>query len=139
MLAACGPGEAPADAATAMPAPVYPEVIDADGTTIPAPVLARGDSVFHGRGVGAICSACHGRQGTGTPLVRALSDNTWAHSDGSLGGIREVTRSGVENALTPMPPMGGAMLSPADLEAVAAYVYWISRRDGQVLRQADAD
>jgi mono/diheme cytochrome c family protein len=139
LIAACGPsGDAVSNRAADAPRPNYPEFIDANGVRLPGALLARGDSVFHGRGVGSICSACHGREGIGSPMVRPLADNVWGYTDGSLAGIREITRTGVEDAPTPMPPMGGASLSPADLEAVSAYVYWISRREGHDLRRADA-
>jgi mono/diheme cytochrome c family protein len=133
LLAGCMPGDGGDPGPPPLPGPpvvVYPAAVDADGVRLPGSLLARGDSVFHGRGVGPVCSACHGREGVGTPMVSSLIDNHWSYTDGSLEGIREVTRTGIEDAPSPMPPMGGATLSEADLDAVAAYVYWISRREG---------
>jgi mono/diheme cytochrome c family protein len=73
---------------------------------------------------------CHGADAKGTPLGPDLTDDRWLWSDGSLGGIEGTIAKGVP---TPkqhtgvMPPMGGASLTPAQLHAVAAYVYALSR------------
>lgn len=139
ILAACAPGDGapPARPAEAPPPPSYPDFIDADGEQLAGSVIARGDSVFHGRAAGAICAACHAPGGTGTAMVRPLTDNRWAYNDGSVSGIQSITAAGVADAPTPMPPMGGAILSQQDLAAVAAYVFWISRRGGQPVQQTE--
>jgi mono/diheme cytochrome c family protein len=140
LIVACGRGDdaSPARTPSGPPTPDYPGYIDAGDVAITRDMLARGDSVFHGRGVASICVGCHAREGAGSDVVRPLSDNAWAYTDGSFAGIREVTHAGLPDAAVPMPPMGGATLSPEDLDAVTAYVYWISRRDGREPRRIEA-
>jgi mono/diheme cytochrome c family protein len=139
LASACAPGDGTAGGrgAEGPPAPEYPAAIHADGVELTRAMIARGDSIFHGRAAGAICSSCHAPGGAGTVLVQPLTDNTWHYSDGSYPSIREVTATGVPDATTPMAPMGGAILSQQDLVAVAAYVFWISRGGGQPALQAE--
>jgi mono/diheme cytochrome c family protein len=85
-----------------------------------------GKKVFEGKG---LCYACHGRDATGTPLAPDLTDSQWLNIDGSLTAIVALVRTGVPQPLrhpAPMPPMGGARLSNAEIEAVAAYVKGLS-------------
>lgn len=93
-------------------------------------MIALGDSVFHGKVAGAICFACHGMDAKGTPGVRAdLTSGTWLHSDGSYAAIVQTIKTGVpqpKKAAAGMPPMGGPPLGPAELHAVAAYVFSLS-------------
>jgi mono/diheme cytochrome c family protein len=52
-------------------------------------------------------------------------------SDGSLPGIQKTIVNGVpapKNYRNPMPPMGGAQLSPSQVAAVAAYVWALGHR-----------
>ena len=64
------------------------------------------------------------RQSLGADLTRG----TWLWGDGSLPAL---TKTIAEGVMSPkehsgvMPPMGGASLSPADLNAVSAYVWAI--------------
>lgn len=95
-------------------------------------VLALGDSIFHGLVASGSCQGCHGPDARGTTGVGPdLTDSVWLHSDGSLEGIAATIRSGVmspKQASSVMLPMGGAPLTPEQVEAVAAYVYELSAR-----------
>ncbi len=98
----------------------------------PPALIARGDSVFHGKLGGAICFTCHGQRGVGAPgMGPSLADAVWLHGDGSMAFLRTTIRAGVAKAKQSaivMPPFGGTPLDSAKLEAVAAYVYSLSHR-----------
>jgi len=96
-----------------------------------AEMVALGDRVYHGQVGGAPCVACHGDNGQGTPLGPALTGKKWLWSDGSYSGIKKAITDGVSQPKeyrSPMPPMGGAQLTPAQVSAVAAYVWSLSHR-----------
>jgi glucose/arabinose dehydrogenase/mono/diheme cytochrome c family protein len=139
-------GGAPCPSATASPGPVMAaEAKPPEGThpnagavaNLPAPVgatpemVALGDRIFHGEVGGAACTGCHGPDGTGTPLGPNLTANKWLWSDGSYRGIAATIRQGVmqpKQYRSPMPPLGGAQLTPEQVSAVAAYVWALSHR-----------
>ncbi|GMV09890.1 MAG: hypothetical protein AMXMBFR55_16240 [Gemmatimonadota bacterium] len=111
--------------------PARTESSGASGDTPAAPreVLAKGDSIFHGLLAGGTCQACHGVGGKGGTLAPDLTDGTWLHGDGSMTFLVRIVTSGVaapKQYPAPMPPMGGASLSPSDVQAVAAYVSALS-------------
>jgi mono/diheme cytochrome c family protein len=89
--------------------------------------IALGDSVFHGRAGGGTCAVCHGQDAKGTTgLAPDLTDAKWLHGDGSYAFIVGIVQQGVPNpkeSPAPMPPLGGASLTPDQVRAVAAYVY----------------
>lgn len=90
-----------------------------------AALIAKGDSIFHGLAAGGTCQACHGPGGKGGTLAPDLTDAIWLHGDGSVAFLERIVTSGVATPKkypAPMPPMGGAALSPSDVQAVAAYV-----------------
>ena len=90
-----------------------------------AATIAMGDSLFNGKQMGA-CWACHGKGGKGTGVAPNLGDATWLNIDGSAEAIKGVITSGVpkpKKAKTAMPPMGGAKLTPEQIDAIAAYVF----------------
>jgi glucose/arabinose dehydrogenase/mono/diheme cytochrome c family protein len=92
-------------------------------------MVALGDNVYHGKVGGATCTGCHGDSGQGTPLGPALNGKKWLWSDGSFAGIKKTITDGVSQPKeyrSPMPPMGGAQLTPDQASAVAAYVWSIS-------------
>jgi mono/diheme cytochrome c family protein len=94
-------------------------------------MVALGDSIFHGRVAGGTCTACHGQAGQGTSVGPNLTDQEWLNTDGSYEGIVQTVTKGVAQPKkfpAPMPPMGGASLSPEQVRAVAAYVYSLSRK-----------
>jgi mono/diheme cytochrome c family protein len=70
---------------------------------------------------------CHGADAKGTPgLAPNLTDSKWLDSDGTYASIVATIQRGVpdpKDGPSPMPPMGGANLTPAQVRAVAAYVY----------------
>jgi glucose/arabinose dehydrogenase/mono/diheme cytochrome c family protein len=88
--------------------------------------LALGARVFHGQAGGGTCEGCHGSNAQGTPLAPSLTSGKWLWGDGSLASIARTVNDGVPNPKdyrSPMPPKGGAQLSGADVDAVAAYVW----------------
>lgn len=71
------------------------------------------------------CATCHGPMAQGTPLAPNLTDSTWLNVDGTIEQITALIKSGVPKPKkhpAPMPPMGGAKLSDAEIAAVAKYV-----------------
>ncbi len=101
----------------------------AGGTACPAidgAELKTGEKVFTGQGN---CYTCHGVDAKGTPLAPDLTDTAWLQIDGSYGAIVGIIDKGVAQPKehpAPMPPMGGAQLSQAQICAVGAYVYSLS-------------
>ena len=92
-------------------------------------MVVLGDRIYHGEVGGAACAGCHGAHGTGSPLGPDLTRNKWLWSDGSYAGILKTVRDGVpqpKEYRSPMPPMGGAQLTPDQLSALAAYVWALS-------------
>jgi mono/diheme cytochrome c family protein len=93
-------------------------------------LIAYGDSVFHGKGGSGVCFSCHGPDGKGVAnLAPDLTSGKWLHGDGSYAFIVRTVEKGVpqpKQSLGPMPPMGGATLTPAQVHAVAAYVFSLS-------------
>ena len=90
-----------------------------------------GERIFHGQVGGAPCTGCHGDAGEGTPLGPDLTGKKWLWSDGSYGGIRKTISEGVpqpKQYRSPMPPMGGAQLTPDQVDAIAAYVWSLSHQ-----------
>jgi glucose/arabinose dehydrogenase/mono/diheme cytochrome c family protein len=88
-----------------------------------------GERIYHGQVGGAACAGCHGARGAGSPLGPNLTSKKWLWSDGSYAGISKTIREGVPNPRqyrSPMPPMGGAQLTPDQLSALAAYVWALS-------------
>lgn len=138
-MAACGGGgEQTANttpggtAAATPPAAASPDTSQGAGAQGSSAMVALGDSIFHGTAGGGICFTCHGADAKGIQgLGPDLTDTTWLHGDGSLDFIKNIVRNGVptpKEAAAPMPPMGGATLTPAQVDAVSAYVQSLSRR-----------
>ncbi len=99
-----------------------------------AALIALGDSIFHGQAAGGTCYACHGQDAKGSAVGPNLTDAEWLHSDGSLAAITKTIQTGVptpKKAPAPMPPMGGASLSPDQVRAAAAYVHSLSKGGGK--------
>jgi glucose/arabinose dehydrogenase/mono/diheme cytochrome c family protein len=95
--------------------------------------VALGGRIYHGQVAGAPCEGCHGTNAEGTPLAPDLTNGKWLWGDGSLASITQIITNGVpspKNYRSPMPPMGGAQLSPSQISAVAAYVWALNHREG---------
>lgn len=125
-------GGAPAGAPPGVPAPGASST-GAPGAGTASAEVALGDSIFHGLAAGGTCASCHGPKGAGGPIAPSLADATWLHGDGSPQFIVRIVTAGVpspKQAPGPMPPMGGASLSPDQVRAVAAYVSSLSVKGG---------
>jgi mono/diheme cytochrome c family protein len=95
-------------------------------------MIALGDSIYHGQVAGGTCQGCHGSNAKGTPLAPDLTTNKWIWGDGSYQSIIRIVNQGVpapKQYRGVMPPKGGAQLTPAQVRAVAAYVFAISHQD----------
>lgn len=83
----------------------------------------QGRDLFGGSGG---CTACHGLNGSGSQLGPDLTDDQWLHVDSpDPAALADVIRSGVPDPVEypgPMPAMGGASLTDAQIEALAGYV-----------------
>ena len=93
-----------------------------------------GDRIFHGQAASGTCSGCHGADAGGSPQGPPLNTGHWIWSDGSLAALRETIEKGVPHPKQyqgVMPPLGGAPLSKADLDAVAVYVWSIGHARNQ--------
>jgi mono/diheme cytochrome c family protein len=105
-------GQAPGQ----LPAGVTPEMV------------TKGKKLFTGAG---LCLACHGPDGKGLTGPN-LTDQEWLHIDGSYDQIVKQVLSGVDDKLSKsgqiMPPKGGSSINDADVKAVAAYVWSLSRK-----------
>jgi mono/diheme cytochrome c family protein len=83
-----------------------------------------------------LCFACHGPEAKGVQGMGAdLTDSNWAHSDGSFDGILRTITQGVTaekstNGVV-MPPKGGSQLTDAQVRAVGAYIWSLSRPKGK--------
>jgi glucose/arabinose dehydrogenase/mono/diheme cytochrome c family protein len=108
---------------------------DAATSTLPIPegatreMVALGARIYRGQVGGAACTGCHGESGQGTPLGPDLTGKKWLWSDGSYAGIKKTIIEGVmqpKQYRSPMPPMGGAQLTPDQISALAAYVWSLS-------------
>ncbi len=94
-------------------------------------MITEGKTLFGGLG---LCMVCHGPDGTGLPNLGAdLTDSEWLQGEGTFDGILKTIADGVpadkSASGTVMPPKGGSTLSDAQLKAVAAYVWSLSRSE----------
>lgn len=64
------------------------------------------------------CAACHGTGGAGNPNFPVLTDDDWVWG----GTIDNIQASVVGGRQGMMPKMGGAQLSPADIDKLAAAI-----------------
>jgi mono/diheme cytochrome c family protein len=120
---------APAPAPVAASAAATADLTPPPGFT--AEQVALGQKIFVGQAAGGNCMGCHGSDGAGTMVGANLIDAMWLWSDGGVAGIKNTIVKGVtaaKQSMGAMPPMGAAPLQPADVDAVAAYVWAISHR-----------
>jgi mono/diheme cytochrome c family protein len=90
-------------------------------------MVTSGQAIYGGAGM---CFACHGANGTGSPLAPALNESTWLHIDGSFDAIVGLIIAGVPTPMespAAMLPRGGSAITDEQVREVAAYVYSISR------------
>ncbi len=108
-----------------------PAARPAASDSITPAMIARGDSVFHGKVAGGTCHVCHGEDAKGTAgLAPDLTSGKWLNGDGSYEFIVSTVQKGVpspKESPAAMPAMGGVNLSADQVRAVAAYVYSVSR------------
>jgi glucose/arabinose dehydrogenase/mono/diheme cytochrome c family protein len=137
----CPSASAPAgeilEAAAKPPEGTHADAGAAATASLPVPegatreMVALGDRIYHGEVGGAACAGCHGASGTGSPLGPDLTGKKWLWSDGSYAGIAKTITDGVmhpKQYRSPMPPMGGAQLTPDQVSALAAYVWGLSHQ-----------
>ena len=140
VLVACGGGDSGnagtdgasgESAAPAEEAAVAEEALNIDPAILPEGVtvamVEEGRELFNG---GGICFTCHTVEATGGPLAPDLTDDTWLNVDGEYSSIVELVKTGVSQPvehLGAMLPRAGMPLTDAQVEAVAAYAYMLSR------------
>lgn len=96
-----------------------------EGVTVE--MVREGRDLFNG---GGICYTCHTIEATGGPLAPDLTDDTWINVDGEYASIIELVKTGVSQPIEhpgAMLPRAGMPLTDAQVEAVAAYAYMLSR------------
>ena len=82
-----------------------------------------GERIFRGEAAHGKCSECHGADAKGTANGNDLTLGMWIWGDGSLSAIRTTIAHNMKMA----PGMDG-QLTPADVDAVAAYVWAIGHQ-----------
>ncbi|MEZ4331211.1 MAG: cytochrome-c oxidase, cbb3-type subunit III [Myxococcota bacterium] len=97
-------------------------VLSLSGRDHDAAAAARGQANF-----AAICSACHGADGTGNQMIGApdLTDDVWLH-----GGRPEDIRRAMVAGLANQMPAHESILSPEQIHLVATYVLSLSAKGG---------
>ena len=134
---ATAPAGNPVEMAAQPPEGTHPDAGAAAMSNLPVPngatrgMVALGGQIYHGQVAGAACTGCHGDSAEGTPLAPELAgkNKKWLWSDGSYAGIEKTITEGVpqpKQYRSAMPPMGGTQLTPAQVSAVAAYVWALS-------------
>lgn len=107
----------------------HPEAGDSLPPGVTVEMVERGEQVFNGEGA---CALCHGSDATGL-LGPDLTDDVWLDAKGAYKTIGRIIAEGIsEDASTggtAMPPRGGSGISEADIERVAAYVWYVSHRE----------
>lgn len=95
-----------------------------DASALPVPPsgtreqVLLGDKIFHGEAAGGKCAECHGADAKGTANGNDLTVGMWVWGDGSVTAIKNTIRHNMKMA----PGMDGN-LTPADVDAVVAYVW----------------
>ena len=118
------------------PEGIHPDAGAEEAGALPTPPgataaqVALGDRVFHGEAGGGTCAGCHGSNAEGTPLGPGLTSGQWLGRRQPSGDHPDHHRwrPNPKEYRSPMPPMGGAQLSPAEVAAVSAYVWALGHR-----------
>jgi glucose/arabinose dehydrogenase/cytochrome c5 len=124
------------------PEGIHPDAGHQSAAALPVPPgqtadqVALGARLYEGKVANAPCTGCHGTDAKGTPLGPNLTNNQWLHGDGSVTSIAKTITDGVpnpKNYRSGMPPVGGANLTPAQVLALADYLWALNRqtRDGR--------
>jgi glucose/arabinose dehydrogenase/mono/diheme cytochrome c family protein len=130
------PAGNPVEVAAQPPEGTHPDA-GAAASNLPVPegatreMVVLGERIYRGQVGGAACTGCHGGSGEGSPLGPPLTGKKWLWSDGSYAGIAKTITDGVSQPKqyrSPMPPMGGAQLTPDQVSALAAYVWGVGHR-----------
>ena len=131
------PAGNPVEVAAQPPEGTHPDAGAAASSSLPIPpgstreMVLLGERIYRGQVGGAACTGCHGDSGQGTPLGPDLTGKKWQWSDGGYAGIKKTIAEGVSQPKqyrSPMPPMGGAQLTPEQVSAVSAYVWSLGHR-----------
>jgi mono/diheme cytochrome c family protein len=89
--------------------------------------IAWGRALFHGS---ANCSACHGREASGSDVAPPLTGALWLHGPGTYEWLVEQIKSGIpaHHSMSglAMPMRGWSTMNDDDVRAVAAYVWSIT-------------
>lgn len=89
---------------------------------------AAGLRLYHGKGA---CTPCHGELGLGTVEGPPLVSGRWKLGPGTFEWLVHITRhagwGATSRAGDPQPMRGPTVLDSAEVKAVAAYVWSISR------------
>jgi cytochrome c oxidase cbb3-type subunit 3 len=98
--------------------------------------LEAGDAHAGAQKFAELCSACHGPEGHGNPIMGApnLTDATWLHG-GSLATIRET----IEKGRTGTMPAHAPRLGDTRVKLLAAYVLSLGRAQSQLAAGSAAD
>ncbi|WP_298254885.1 c-type cytochrome [Bradyrhizobium sp.] len=86
--------------------------------------IVLGDRIFHGEAANGKCSECHGWDAKGTGNGNDLTLGLFIWSDGTMPMIKK----SILHNMSVAPGMDGD-LTPADVDAVAAYVWAISHQN----------
>jgi glucose/arabinose dehydrogenase/mono/diheme cytochrome c family protein len=116
------------DAAT-KPDGTHPDAVSAIPEGATQEMVDLGGRIYHGEVGGAACTGCHGANAKGSSLGPDLTSKKFLWSDGSFEGLLQSITEGVpkpKQYRSPMPPMGGAQLTPDQLKALTAYVWSLS-------------
>lgn len=80
---------------------------------------------------GTVCVGCHGPAGAGSPAAPTLNDAQWINITGAYPEIVTTITNGVPKPKQhpgAMPPRGGGSFDDAQVKALAAYVFALSRQ-----------
>lgn len=111
-----------------VPLAIFRKQVRVPATSLPVPPgftkeqIVLGDRVFHGEAAAGQCSNCHGMDAKGTPNGSDLTTGMYIWADGTVNGIKHV----LDHNMAIAPGMDGK-LQPADVDAVAAYVWALGR------------
>ncbi len=84
--------------------------------------LAAGEAIFHGKGN---CFTCHKKDGGGL-IGPNLTDDFWIYGN-DIKTLFHTIKTGTDKG---MPPMGGANLSPVEIQEVASYILTLKPAEG---------